>query len=373
MDHFFVKTYKGLENVLAKELIDMGASEVRPDFRGVHFQGDKAMMYKVNYKCRTALRVLKKIGDLTIPDEKELYDQVKAIEWTEIFALDQTFCVDVVGVTDTLKNSQFTALKIKDAIVDQFREKYDKRPNVFTEQPNYRIHLHIFKNQGSIYLDSSDSSLHLRGYRKHLGKAPLSEVLAAGMIALSGWDKESTLIDPMCGSGTLLLEAAMAAMDWPAQFFRKDFGFFRWNDYDGALWEEVRQESSSTKLMELKNPIYGYDSDMVMARKAKENVISAHCYGDIRIEQKDFFDLEGHGEKGMLLFNPPYDDRVKVYHAADFYKKISDFLKHKWKGYTAWVLLPDTYEAKSFSLRPSAKYPLMNGPTPCTFTRFDLF
>jgi putative N6-adenine-specific DNA methylase len=374
MEAFFAKTYKGLEALLAAELLEIGAQDIVQDFRGVHFKGDNATMYKANYVCRTALRILKKVAQFEIPDDKALYDAVYEIDWTARFNTDQTFCVDVVGTTDTLKNTQYTAVKAKDAIVDRFRAKYDKRPSINTDMPDCRIHLHIFKNQGTIYLDSSDASLHLRGYRKHLGKAPMSEVLAAGLVKLSKWDGEIPLIDPMCGSGTILLEAAMMAMHWPAQYFRKDFGFFRWNDFDNELWESVRTEYNDKRVMELKKPLLGFDQDPVMVRKAKENVITAHCFGDISIELRNFFELQRPSDsKGVLIFNPPYDDRLKLRHAADFFKKMSDVLKHEWRGYQAWILLPDTDDAKAFSLKPSVKHKVMNGPTPCTFSCFNLY
>jgi putative N6-adenine-specific DNA methylase len=374
MKQYFVKTYKGLEHSLAGELKSLGAQSVVPDFRGVHFEGDREMMYKVNYQSRLALRVLEKIAECQVPDEAALYDQVYAIDWPSIFDKSQYFCVDAVGITPQFNNTQFTALKTKDAIVDRFRAAYGSRPSIRTDMPDYRIHVHLFKQQANIYLDSSDASLHLRGYRRHLGKAPLSEVLAAGMIHLSGWDKTSHLVDPMCGSGTLLMEAAMMAMNWPAQYFRKDFGFFRWLDFDSDLWEKVRSEANDARQMELAVPLLGYDQDPVMVRKAKDNVIAAHCYGDIRIAQEDFFNLYPEpNSTGTLIFNPPYDDRLRLHRAADFFKRMSDHIKHHWKGYKVWVLLPDTQDAKAFSLKPFRKFAVMNGPTPCTFTGFDVY
>ncbi len=374
MKQYFAKTYKGLEQILAAELQSLGAQQIVPDFRGVRFIGDKEIMYKVNYQSRLALRILEKVAECHVKDDNALYEQVYAIDWPSIFDKKQHFCVDAVGITDQFKNTQYTALKTKDAIVDKFRDTFGVRPSIQTEMPDYRVHVHLFKQQANIYLDTSDTSLHLRGYRRHLGKAPMSEVLAAGLIHLSEWDKSSTLIDPMCGSGTLLLEAAMMAMNWPAQFFRKDFGFFRWLDFDGQLWEKVRSTANDARQMDLPTPLLGYDIDPVMVRKAKDNVIAAHCYGDIKIELADFFELEHEGSsKGTLLFNPPYDDRLKIPRAGEFFKKLSDQIKHQWKGYTVWVLLPDTQDAKSFSLRPSRKISVMNGPTPCIFSRFDVY
>lgn len=363
-----------MEAILADELKSFGAKDIRQDYRGVHFKGDQKLLYTLNYNVRTALRFLEKISSFEVTDASSLYDNIYQISWDVWFGVDQTFCVDVVGTNPSLKNTQFTAVKIKDAIVDKFRATKGKRPSISTEQPGCRLHFHLYQNQGTIYRDSSDTSLHLRGYRRHLGKAPMSEVLAAGLIAMSQWDQKSALIDPMCGSGTLLIEACLAAMKYPSQYFRKDFGFFRWADFDPYLWEEVRALANERRQLNLSFPLYGFDLDPEMARKSKENIIAAHCYGDIKIKEANFFDLKKSViPVSTMIFNPPYDDRIKINNPASFYRKLSEHIKKEWKETTVWILLPDTSESKSFAMKPEKKFKVMNGPTPCQFCKFTVY
>jgi len=369
----YAKTFKGLERPLAEELIALGAKEVKEDFRGVYFKGDDAFIYKANYSCRMALRILKKIHEFRVEDEQQLYEELKKFDWTDLFQVKQTFCIDAVTSASNLSHTQFVALKSKDAIVDQFRDKFNQRPNIDTYNPTYRIHIHIHRNMCTVSLDSSGTSLHIRSYKKHAGLAPLSEVMAAGMIKLASWHGDQDLIDPMCGSGTILLEAAMAAMNFPAQFFRRQFAFMNWNDFDQDLWESIRRAAIDQKKEEIPISLSGFDIDPIVVRKCKENIISARMYGDIQVETGDFFKLEPPAKPFTIITNPPYNERLRLEDSTAFYKAIGDRLKNYWKGSTVWLLLPDMPEARSIGLKSSARIPVMNGPIPCQFMCYKVF
>lgn len=371
---YFAKTYKGLEHILAQELTDMGAQSVRADFRGVEFEGDQELLYEANYSSRYALRFLQFLFEFEANNEEELYQGFREqFMWHELFDISQTFAIDAIIRDSFATHSKFIALKSKDAIADQFVAVKGKRPDVDTEDPTYRIHLHVHRSSCKVYLDASGSSLHLRGYRKHLGLAPLSEVLAAALVKLSGWNQDTTLIDPMCGSGTILIEAAMQALDWPAQFFRPSFGCQNWNDFDGALWENMRAKVNARRKDVLEKPLLGFDRDHVSVRKCVQNLIAARIYGDVKVDAQDFFRLEKPEGPCMIITNPPYDERVRLPDVKRFYSNLGTTLKHKWPGTTAWILAADSPALKEVGLRPSAKIHLMNGPIPCQFLRFDLY
>jgi putative N6-adenine-specific DNA methylase len=369
----YAKTFKGLEGPLAQELRLLGAKDVREDFRGVYFSGDDAMIYKANFTCRTALRILKKIMEFKVENEQELYEELGKFQWTDLFDVKQTFCIDAVTSASKMTHTQFVALKSKDAIVDQFRDKFNQRPNINTDNPTYRIHIHVHRNQCSVYLDASGTSLHIRSYKKHAGLAPLSEVMAAGLIQLAGWKGDQDLVDPMCGSGTILLEAAMAAMNYPAQFLRRQFAFMNWNDFDQDLWESIRRTAIDQKKDEIPISLSGFDIDPIVVRKCKENIISARMYGDIQVETADFFKLEPPAEPFTIITNPPYNERMRLEDSTAFYKAIGDRIKNYWKGSTVWLLLPDMPEARSIGLKSSARIPVMNGPIPCQFMCYKIF
>jgi putative N6-adenine-specific DNA methylase len=369
----FAKTYKGLESILAIELVELGAQDVKTEYRGVQFSGDEKVLYRSLYECRFALKILKLEHTFEASNEHQLYDGVYQYPWRELFDLEKTFAVDAVLSNTFSSHSKYVSLKTKDAIADHFNDYYKKRPNVDPKEPDYQIHIHLINNKASIYLDASGASLHQRGYRKHLGLAPLSEVLAAAMVELSGWDMKSPLIDPMCGSGTILIEAALKALNYPAQFFRKDFGCQKWKDFDPKLWEQVRTEANEKRLDSINFPIEGFDRDSIAVRKCLDNLIAARVYGDVRVAHGDFLKLAKPHDQGMIITNPPYDERVKVLDSKWFYQKMGSVLKHDWSGYTAWLLVPEGPLSKEIGLRPSAKIPLMNGPIPCSFQRFDLY
>ena len=369
----FAKTYKGLESILADELVRLGAEDVKPEFRGVQFSGDERVLYRSLYECRFALKILKFEYAFEASNEHQLYDGIYQYPWRELFDLEKTFAIDAVLSNTFSSHSKYISLKTKDAIADHFNDYYKKRPNVDPKDPDYQIHVHLINNKVSIYLDASGTSLHQRGYRKHLGLAPLSEVLAAAMIELSGWDMKAPLIDPMCGSGTLLMEAALKALNYPAQFFRKEFACQKWRDFNPKTWEQVRTEANEKRLDKVASPIEGYDRDSIAVRKCLDNLIAARVYGDVRVAHGDFLKLAKPYDNGMIITNPPYDERVKVLDSKWFYQKMGSVLKHDWAGYTAWILIPEGPLSKEVGLRSTAKIPLMNGPIPCSFQRFDLY
>lgn len=372
---YFAKTYQGLEAVLAAELGEMGIIGAVAGFRGVSFACDRRTMYRVNYCSRLSLRILEELASFEAGSEQELYDQVRErVDWGDVLSTEHTFAVDAVVHSPLFKHSKYLALKTKDAIADQFRERTGKRPSVDTEEPDYRIHLHVQDRTATVYLDTSGSSLHLRGYKKHGGLAPLSEVLAAGLVALSGWTPDRPLIDPMCGSGTIIIEAAFKALRWPAQYFRKGFGFMHWKDFDSMLWEEVRNEAHDLRLNSLPAPILGYDHDAITLRKCMENLISSRLYGEVDVQVASFERLEpAVAGDALLITNPPYDERMPLANAYDFYGMLGSRLKHLWQGKEAWILAADTPALHAVGLRPSQKFRLFNGPIPCRFVQYEMF
>jgi putative N6-adenine-specific DNA methylase len=366
------KTMQGLEAVLAEELRQMGAENVEEHRRAVAFDGDRKMLYRVNYEARTALRVLTPIYSFTALQEKQFYNKVREVDWSKYMHVDQTLAVDAIVQSATFGHSKYLALLTKDAIVDQFREKQGKRPSVNTEAPHIKIHVHVYGNHCDIMLDSSGDSLHLRGYRRDVVSAPLNEVLAAGMILLSGWNGRGAFADPMCGSGTLPIEAAMIAMRIPPQRQRNNFSFMRWNSFDGKLWEQVRKEAESN-ITPFEFPILASDIDSRARNAAAINVMTAELENVIQIERKPFAALEPPAEHGFIITNPPYDERMPLEDAIAFYQKIGDRLKHRWTGWEAWIISANKEALKHLGLRPSRKIPLLNGALECSYQRFELF
>jgi len=269
-------------------------------------------------------------------------------------------------------NSQFVAQKSKDAIVDRLRDKSGKRPSVDLENPDLKINVHLFKDSCTVALDSSGQSLHRRGYRKSTGPAPINEVLAAGLVKLSGWDGVTPLFDPMCGSGTLLIEAAMLARKMPAGYFREQWGFMKWRDFNGELWEQVKMDENA-KIADPKVPMHGSDRAERAIDSARENLRFTGLYDDIMLEVKSFEDVRPPFEKGFIISNPPYDERLQIEDSLVFYKMIGDTLKRKYTGYTAWFISSDLESIKFIGLRPSRRIPVFNGPLECRFVKFEMF
>tara|TARA_B110000438_G_scaffold273348_1_gene292695 strand:+ start:505 stop:1647 length:1143 start_codon:yes stop_codon:yes gene_type:complete len=371
-DNFYMlaKTMFGLEEILAEELRKLGAQNVKPMNRAVSFKGDTGFMYKANLNLRTALRILKPIAHFQAHDEKELYKKLCEIDWTEIFDLDATFATHATTHSEVFTHSKYASLVMKDAIADTFRNKFDKRPNVAPEMPDVSVNLHIAKHTCTVSLDSSGDSLHKRGYKSDVVTAPMNEVLAAGLILLSDWNRISDFYDPMCGSGTLLIEAALIAYNIPVNIFRERFGFEGWKDFDEELWKMIK-EVSLEKETHYDGKITGSDNFQKAVRISRENIENALLFDNIKVKTENFFDTTI--EAGtFVLFNPPYGARIPI-EVDEFYEKVGDTLKHNYKGCLIWLISSDIENMKFIGLRPSKKIKVMNGKLECSFRKFEVY
>ncbi len=375
---FVAKTLFGLEGILAEELKNLRATKIVVLHRAVGFSGDKKLMYEANLKLRTALRILKRVFSFSATNSQELYTKVQEVYWDRFFSAEDTIAVDSSVSSEHFPHSQFVSQRVKDAIVDQFREKTGKRPSVDLENPKFRINIYINKDSCTLSLDSSGASLHKRGYRLQMSEAPLSEVLAAGLILLSGWDGKSTLIDPMCGSGTILIEAALFASKIPPGIFRENFGFMNWKDFDPLVWEEILKTSRESISL-FPGKIIGSDISANAIEAAKKNIINAEF--DVNLKDgnyitlmKSAFDLlEKTEDAGLIIMNPPYGERIKQDDIISFYKMIGNTLKQKYEGYDAWVLSANLEALKFVGLHPSKKISLMNGQLECKFQKYGIY
>lgn len=373
-DHFpmIAKTLAELEDVLAEELIALGADNVELGTRMVSFTGDKALMYKANVHCRTALRILKPFYTFKAESAEEVYEAVKNFNWDDYLTLDTTFSIDAVVFSHIFTHSKFVAYKVKDAIADWFTEKYDKRPSVSVSNPDIMLHIHVAHNKCTLSLDSSGESLHKRGYRVAQGDAPLNEVLAAGMILKTGWKGECDFIDPMCGSGTLLIEAAMIALGIPPGIHRTHFAFEKWKDFDSELFSIIYNDDAGAR--EFNHRIMGFDISPKAIAIAEKNVKNAGLKKYIDLEVKPFQQFsEAPTKEGLLMTNPPYGERLKVEDLDELYSMIGERLKHVFPGYRAYVL---SYRKESFDaigLKHSARYFLYNGALECEMREYEIF
>lgn len=365
------KTFAGLEELLAGELTELGAEGVEIGRRMVEFRGDKEMMYKANFCLRTAVKILKPISQFKAKDADEVYEQVKRIPWEKYMDEDWTFLVDAVVYSENFRHSKFAAYRVKDAIADYFREKTGKRPNVGMTNPDLRVSIHIADIDVTISLDSSGESLHHRGYRTGTVAAPLNEVLAAGIVMLSGWKGDCDLIDPMCGSGTILIEAALLARNIYPGVFRKEFAFERWKDFEPELLDAIYNDDSKEK--EFSHKIYGYDINRRAVAIAADNVKSAGVADIVEIGQQDFRDFQQPENKAIIITNPPYGERITTDDILGLYDDIGHVLKHSFVGGDAWIL---SYREECFArigFRPSTKFALYNGPLPCELRKYQVF
>ncbi|WP_288317825.1 THUMP domain-containing class I SAM-dependent RNA methyltransferase [Xylanibacter caecicola] len=365
------KTFMGLEPILAQELTQMGANNVQTGRRMVSFSGNKETMYRANFQLHTAIKILKPIKHFKAASADDVYEEIKKIDWSEFLDNNKTFAVDAVVFSEEFRHSKFVAYKVKDAIVDQFREKTGQRPNISVTNPDIRLNIHIAEDKCTLSLDSSGESLHRRGYRQESVEAPLNEVLAAGMILMSGWKGDTDFIDPMCGSGTLLVEAALIAQNIAPGVFRKEYAFEKWNDFDRELFDSIYNDDSQER--EFKHHIYGYDIDMKAVNTARMNVKAAGMSGIITVENADFKDFKQPENKSIMITNPPYGERISTPNLLGTYKMIGETLKHQFKNNEAWVL---SYRQECFDqigLRPSIKIPLYNGSLECEFRKYQMF
>lgn len=366
------KTMAGLEDVLAEELIGLGANNLEIGKRMVSFEGDLALMYKANIQCRTALRILRPVYEFKAKTTDDIYKKVKAMNWFEHLTENSTFAIDAITFSDYFTHSKFVAYRVKDAIADYFMQRTEKRPSVNVENPDLLINFHIAHDKCTLSFDSSGESLHKRGYRVAQTEAPLNEVLAAGMILKTGWRGGSDFIDPMCGSGTLLIEAAMIAMNVPPGIYRQNFAFEKWKNFNADLFETIYNDDSGER--EFKHKIYGSDISSEAIAIAAKNVKNAGLDKSIDLKVMPFENYtEAPSENAILVTNPPYGERIKPEDLFGLYENIGERLKHVFMGYSAWIL---SYKKECFDkigLKPSKKIQLVNGSLQCEFRKYDIF
>jgi len=366
------KTFFGFEEILAKELNQLGAQEVEIGTRMVSFKGDKGFMYKANLSLRSALKILKPIYYFRATNDQNLYKGIQGIDWSKYLNANQTFVIDTTIHSDNFKHSQFVSQKAKDAIVDQFRDKTGQRPSVDKDFPDLRINIHIDRDQCSVALDTSGASLHHRGYRTATNIAPINEVLAAGMLLLSGWDGSSDFLDPMCGSGTILAEAAMIACNIPANINRKEFAFEKWNDWDNDLFDQII-DALMKRTKEFHHTIVGFDKAPSAVQKAKDNIINANLDDYVTISQANFFDTKKENAGPLhMVFNPPYGERLDI-DLERFYRELGDTLKNNYPNTNSWFITANLEALKFVGLRPSRKIKLFNGSLEARLVKYEMY
>ena len=374
------KTFKGLEEVLAQELIELGANDVQLERRAVSFRGDKALLYRANLCLRTAIRILVPIASFKAKDTDALYKQLKALDWSTYMTVNNTFAIDATVYSESFRNSRFVTYRVKDAIVDYWSERINQRPNVNVQNPDLTINIHIANEQVTLSLDSSGESLHKRGYRVATTEAPINEVLAAGMLLMAGWHGQSDFYDPMCGSGTLLIEAALIARNIAPGVFRQSYAFEKWPDFDADLWNEIYNDDSHER--DFTHHIYGSDASFYAIQQASKNVKSAGVQKDIELKQIRIEEIKTITNNQsprtnpslLVMLNPPYGERLKSNkEIEDLYSAIGTALKHQFTGATAWIISSNAEAMKCIGLKPSKKYRLLNGELDCQFNKYELF
>lgn len=365
------KTFQGLEEVLAKELEELGASQIEIIRRGVRFFGDKEMLYKANFCCRTALRILKPIYQFDASDTEEVYQKIKAFDWSQFLDTKKTFAIDSVVYSDTFKHSKFLAYKIKDAIVDYFMEREGERPSVRVTNPDLQLNIHVAQEHCTLSLDSSGESLHLRGYKEEQTEAPLNEVMAAGLLKLAGWSGQSDFMDPMCGSGTIAIEAVMMALNIAPGVYRKGFAFEKWADFDEELLQNLYNDDSNER--EFRFKAYASDISSQALRIAERNVKSAGLSKYITLSHKPFQSVERPQEDTFILFNPPYGERLRMNSLATLYEEMGSKLKKDFTDMSVWMITVSNEATDKIGLRPSEKYHLLNGSLECEFRKYEMF
>ena len=365
------KTLYGLEDVLATELIALGANNVEIGRRMVSFEGNKELLYKANFHLRTALRILKPISSFSAKSSDEVYEQVKKIDWKIYLENKKTFAVDAVVNSETFTHSKFVAYRTKDAIMDFFEERNEEKPSVRVTNPDIQLHVHISHKDCTISLDSSGESLHKRGYREDQTEAPLNEVLAAGMLLKAGWKGQCNFIDPMCGSGTLLIEAALIALNIAPGIYRDKFGFEKWDDFSEELFRKISEDDSNER--EFNYKIYGSDISAKAIAIASKNVKRAGLNKYIELEVKSMQQYVQSPGKGMIVTNPPYGERLNPRDLMDLYAMMGERMKHVFQGYDVWILTSNKEGFDNIGLKPSAKIKLINGALDCEFRKYEIF
>ncbi len=371
---YFATVARGLEPIAAQELERLGAKEVRPDFTGVHFVGDKAMLYRVNLWARTIFRVLVPLREFYCPNSDILYREVQKISWDQYLQPHNTLAVNCTGGNQKLNHTHFTALQVKNAIVDQQRRKSGQRSSVDAENPDVAINVHIHQDRCILSLDSSGTSLHRRGYRQAMGKAPLKESLAAALLDMANWDASLPFLDPLCGSGTLPLEAGLKALNIAPGLFRKKFGFESFPDFDEQLWQKLLKEAKNSQIRDFKALIWGSDRDPDVLAQARSNAQQCGIAHQIKLTQTELSQLEAPADCGVIICNPPYGERLgEVQELGALYKTLGDIFKQRFKGWTAFVLTGNKELAKKVGLRASRRIPVYNGALACTLLKYELY
>lgn len=369
--NMLAKTYFGLEDILAKELTELGANEIETERRAVRFKGDKALLYKANLCLRSAIRILVPIAQFKATDADEVYEKAKKINWEEYIGIKQSFIINETVNSENFRHSKFVAYRLKDAIADYFTELYDKRPSVSITSPDIYIDIHISHNECTISLDSSGVSLHKRGYRSSQNEAPISEAQAAGMLLMAGWDGSKDFIDPMCGSGTFLIEAALIALNIPPCIYRTQFAFEKWHDFDKELFDDLYNDDSEER--EFTHKIIGYDVNPNTVKIAQENIKAAGLSKYIEVQCRDIANFEEVTEPSLIVTNPPYGERLKPEDLRDLYREIGRTLKHKFVNGEAWVISSHVENLAAIGLKPSQRVELKNGALDCEFWKFEIF
>jgi putative N6-adenine-specific DNA methylase len=374
MNHYFATVARGLEALAAQELEQLGADSVEPGFCGVSFVGDRTLLYRVNLWARLPFRILMKLGEFPCHDAEELYYGIQAIDWVEYVTPDLTLAVNATGKSDRLNHTHFSALQVKNAIVDQQQDRFGGRSDVETQDPDVRIGIHIDMGVCTVSLDSSGNSLHRRGYRPAVGAAPLKESLAAALIQISGWQPEQTFYDPLCGSGTLPLEASLKALNIAPGMFRDRFGFETWLDFDQSLFKQLVKSAQDGELGSLPAPIWGSDRNQDVIDQAIGNAKVCGVLEHIYFSQLDLADVYAPSESGVLFCNPPYGERLgKDSDLGAFYKQLGDVLKQRFKGWTAFVLSGNKELSQSIGLKSSQRTAVFNGTLPCQLMKYELY
>jgi putative N6-adenine-specific DNA methylase len=374
MSEYFATVARGLEELAAQELTELGAQDVAQGFCGVSFQGDRELLYRVNLWARLPFRVLTKLGEFPSLDANELIESIQQIEWAKYLNPDLTMAVTVTGKNEQLNHSHFTAVQVKRAITNQQTKEFGDRSNVDIDEPDVRINVHIDKDICTVSLDSSGNSLHRRGYRSAVGDAPLKESLAAALMKMSGWTPDMAFVDPLCGSGTLPLEAAMQALNIAPGVFREQFGFERWLDFDRPLFDKLLKDAEAGEKKDVDVTIIGSDRSFEVIQQAKSNAQKSGVERYIQFAQLELAEVEAPSDSGILLCNPPYGERLgRDEDLGAFYKLLGDILKNRFKGWTAYVLSGNKELAKSIGLRSAQRFPVYNGTLACQLMKYEMY
>ena len=371
MEYFVAKTFAGLETELLKELHALGAKNCEKLSRAVAFEGDLEMLYRANYYCRTALRILWRQKRFTFKNNRQFYEQIFDFPAEQYLSPDGTLAVHATIVDTIFSTPLYASVLAKDAICDRFRDRFERRPSVDKEFPDVQFHLHIYKDEAQLFMDSSGESLHKRGYKVRNHPAPLNEVTAAAMVMKSGWSGDCDFIDPMCGGATLLIEAAMQALNIPAGFYRREYGFYQWKNFDRQLWKKVRDEAEIKDDVDIN--FYGSDIDGRFLDIARANVQKARLQDFIILEKQDIRHSNPDNVPSVVMMNPPYGERLSVDDIATLYQEIGDTLKKRYAGCRAYIISSDKDALKRIGLKPARKWPMLNGSLECLFQEYELF